>query len=288
MLEYQGEPCIMCGRTFTEEDDIVVCPECGTPYHRACWKEQGACINTVLHETGQSWMEQHKEVLRERRRTEKRIEEEEQAAERERDGGSRDGMASLLDGVRINPNDPTVGLDPDEDFEGVPLGSLAEFVASNRLYYLPMFRFMKKTGRKITFNLSGLLFADLFFAHRKMWGAALLTFFVNLMLSIPYLIVNMISYYNVTISWADPSTPEFANIYRLCAGGELALNVFLFLFANYLYYRHALRKVRSIRRQNGAKEVLQREGGTSVLNIVLMLIIKVAGLACMLMILAMI
>lgn len=46
-----GEKCIVCGKTFTETDDVVVCPECGTPYHRACWQEHNACINQKLHET---------------------------------------------------------------------------------------------------------------------------------------------------------------------------------------------------------------------------------------------
>ena len=278
MLEYQGEPCIICGKTFTEDDDIVVCPECGTPYHRTCWKEQGGCINTVLHETGQSWMEQHKEVIRERRREEKSWEEEEQAEEREREGQSRDGMASLFDGVRINPNDPTVGLDPDEEYDGVPLRSLAEFVSTNRLYYLPWFRLMKKTGKKYSFNLVCLLFPELYFANRKMWGAGLIAVFSNLLLSIPYLITLIMEYYQVTFSWADVTSVGFQSAYRICGGVNAGLNIFFFLFSNYLYYRFSVRKVRAIRKRNGSEQALRKEGGTSMLNVVLMLMIRVTAM----------
>ena len=34
MIDYTGIPCPVCHKEFTPEDDIVVCPECGAPYHR--------------------------------------------------------------------------------------------------------------------------------------------------------------------------------------------------------------------------------------------------------------
>ncbi len=52
---YTGSKCIVCSQPFSEGDDIVVCPDCGTPYHRDCWKKEGKCINTELHERGFSW-----------------------------------------------------------------------------------------------------------------------------------------------------------------------------------------------------------------------------------------
>lgn len=271
----------MCGKTFAEDDDIVVCPECGTPYHRACWKEQGACINTVLHETGQSWMEQHKDVLRQRRREEKRMEQEEQAEEREREGGSRDGVAGLFDGVRLNPDNPTVGLDPEEDFEGVPLKSLAEFVSTNRLYYLPLFRFMKRYGKKVSFNLISFIVPELYFANRKMWLTGLLAVFANLFLNIPYLAAVITESYNVTIPWADLQSSSFQNVSQICWWIQGAMKVFFFLFSNYLYYRHSIRKARAIIKQGGTEETLRKEGGTSAVNILLMIVIEAAALFAM-------
>ncbi|MCD7785335.1 MAG: DUF2628 domain-containing protein [Oscillospiraceae bacterium] len=52
---YVGQPCSSCGRILTKTDDIVVCPECGSPYHRDCYISEGRCTNTHLHETGESW-----------------------------------------------------------------------------------------------------------------------------------------------------------------------------------------------------------------------------------------
>ena len=41
MNEYLGCECSVCRKPFAAGDDIVVCPECGTPYHRACY--EAAC-----------------------------------------------------------------------------------------------------------------------------------------------------------------------------------------------------------------------------------------------------
>lgn len=57
MTDYTGKKCIICNKEFTDKDDIVVCPVCGTPYHRECYNKVGKCINTELHEKGISWHE---------------------------------------------------------------------------------------------------------------------------------------------------------------------------------------------------------------------------------------
>ena len=54
-MKYTGIPCAACGKKFTAEDDVVVCPECGTPYHRACYKELGHCVNEARHAEGYVW-----------------------------------------------------------------------------------------------------------------------------------------------------------------------------------------------------------------------------------------
>lgn len=54
-MKYTGLKCPVCGERFKEEDDIVVCPECGAPYHRECYEKSGECIFGELHEHGESW-----------------------------------------------------------------------------------------------------------------------------------------------------------------------------------------------------------------------------------------
>ena len=54
-MKYTGYSCAFCGKTFTEEDDVAVCPVCGTPHHRACYQETKNCANASLHEQGFVW-----------------------------------------------------------------------------------------------------------------------------------------------------------------------------------------------------------------------------------------
>lgn len=54
-MRYKDIICSVCGQPFTEEDDVVVCPVCGTPHHRACWMRNEHCANEALHEQGFEW-----------------------------------------------------------------------------------------------------------------------------------------------------------------------------------------------------------------------------------------
>lgn len=54
-MNYTGSVCPICGKNFEPADDIVVCPVCGTPHHRECWKENGRCINEERHNEGFIW-----------------------------------------------------------------------------------------------------------------------------------------------------------------------------------------------------------------------------------------
>lgn len=54
-MNYENLPCPVCGSHMHSGDDIVFCPDCGTPCHRDCWKETGHCINESRHGNGFIW-----------------------------------------------------------------------------------------------------------------------------------------------------------------------------------------------------------------------------------------
>lgn len=60
-MRYENEICQGCGRIMHEGDDIVVCPECGTPQHRECYNAEKKCVNSHLHEDGFAWRAKHQE-----------------------------------------------------------------------------------------------------------------------------------------------------------------------------------------------------------------------------------
>ena len=54
-MDYLNEFCPVCNIPFNKDDDIVVCPECGTPHHRGCWQAKNECANSPLHAQGFEW-----------------------------------------------------------------------------------------------------------------------------------------------------------------------------------------------------------------------------------------
>ncbi len=60
-MKYINEICAGCGSRIKEGDDIVVCPECGTPQHRECWQKERECVNVHLHGEGFEWQPKHSE-----------------------------------------------------------------------------------------------------------------------------------------------------------------------------------------------------------------------------------
>lgn len=44
--------CQECKEPLTQNDDVVVCPYCGAPYHRECYEKAGKCVYEELHGSG--------------------------------------------------------------------------------------------------------------------------------------------------------------------------------------------------------------------------------------------
>ena len=54
-FRFTNEKCPVCNNTFKHDDDIVVCPECGTPHHRECYMENKSCVNHNKHSEDYRW-----------------------------------------------------------------------------------------------------------------------------------------------------------------------------------------------------------------------------------------
>lgn len=55
MYSYKGIKCPVCNVNLSENDDVVVCPVCGAPHHRECYKSLGHCKFEETHGTDQQW-----------------------------------------------------------------------------------------------------------------------------------------------------------------------------------------------------------------------------------------
>ena len=199
MLDFVGVNCPVCGRAFQESDDVVVCPDCGAPYHRACYRQVGECVFGDLHAKGEEWsppappnptataasaavkdvecpvcgtLNDHGAVSCARCGAPLR----EGPVFQRGEAGQGAAPFSAQPGPMGMPfafGDPMGGVSPAEELEdGVTYGDASKLVRQNTAYYMPVFRFIKRTRRN-KFNFAAFLFSGGWMLYRKQykWGA---------------------------------------------------------------------------------------------------------------------
>lgn len=297
MANYTDHECIICKEKFKDSDDIVVCPECGTPYHRDCYLKEGKCINTALHEENKSYSEKKAEepikcpVCRAENPSGAFIcercgssllddikDENEANQSFEQNMGTNSGGFT---GFGFDPSDKYCGLDPNEMLaDNINVEEAAEFVGTNVPYYLMLFKRMKDTGKKLTFNVVCVLFPQFYFAHRKMMPEALAVIFLSSILSIPA----MLSAFAVMempmrfITTEMIETPLFLFLTKAANYGALLINVLTCFFGNWLYMRHMKKKISIIKSTEtdyaNIRNKIALSGGTSVPCLITALVLQ--------------
>lgn len=305
MGKYTGSQCIICQNLFQDSDNIVVCPDCGTPYHRSCWDSVSRCINTPLHAVGGSWQSQQEEI---RRRLGGKVCPQCQFVNAPDAQKCASCDASLADpedeqnkiripmpdgqNIYFDASDLCCGLSPDEPVEEERLGDVANFVGSNTLYYIPLFRRFRDTGRKASLNFSCLFFPYFYFAYRKMWVMAILSGLLFILCGMPTLLLSLLStltsdsymemiqslygedmthLYDGLIVFLQSNEALLQSLYVPLYLVNLGMQFLFCLFGNYLYFRFVMKSVGKIRRTAPTldlrKALLRAEGGTSFWNV---------------------
>lgn len=315
MNEYLGCECSVCRKPFAAGDDIVVCPECGTPYHRACYEAAGGCVHESQHAAGYAW------------RPPERPQQEASAAggpqsaqptggapracpscgAQNRPGalfcencgtplsaraGSRQGPAGAnpyarpggpapgygQPGFGARPGWGAAAAQPAASFDGISASEWQAYIGPSTPYYLYQFGRMDAAGRKFGFCFSAFFFAPLYFLYRKMYGWAALALAGSLVCSIPSFL-SMFQLLGLPLGNAL-SAQALVVLAQVGSMAGLLLQVFFAMFAVYLYRRHAVKKIRAVQSEGLAPREyaarLMRTGGTSVLAIVLALVAYLA------------
>lgn len=297
-MNYTGEKCVACGKAFVDEDDVVVCPECGSPHHRDCYSINKRCANIALHEANEKWKRSgDDDTENEKFRLEGAPEFAEKSAERSDRrsdepyaGGFGNGMNGENGGVfsegDIDAALSFIGFNPNEDMGGATVKEVSQFVGTNTLYYLPIFKRMKDFGTKVSINISCLIFPPLYFANRRMWGWAIVSAVLVVLLGMPELILTLASQlkdierYESVLSVIYDHQNTLQTLSTYTGLGSWIVSMFLCLFGNWLYYRYVMRSIRKIKTlctDDSAKtQYIMNGGGVRPLNILLITIIMSA------------
>ncbi len=268
MPNYSNDKCPVCGLNFTENDDIVVCPHCGTPHHRECYKSNGGCANSQLHDEGFTFVPTAppcESSESESKNEESKNEETENNAQAEFDPNKVFG--SVL-GHTISDGD---------NIDGVPVGDLKKFVGNGWMYYIPLFFAKVKNLRVFRINFSALLGSYTWLFARKFYLLGCLS---ALLTSASYFYVYFyIAYLNnagidVTKSLTSifQSTDSFVvsgyYIYTIVSYIPFIISLLTGIFANRLYMKKCVKKVKKINSTSASAEQfnerLSKKGGLNL------------------------
>ncbi len=187
-MRYENQKCPVCGEAFTENDDIVVCPECATPHHRACFENLNHCANEHLHNEDFVWKSEEKPSEPKEVKTEE--------AEQKNETVICPNCHSELSkrqlvcnhcGAIIHPeiekefSPPEVYIDgkpvDNNDFidseQTVKVKEAACFIGQNKENYIKSFLDAKINKRRAKFNFSALIFGEFWFFFRKIYKVGL-------------------------------------------------------------------------------------------------------------------
>ena len=192
-MDFTDKKCVICDKTFSASDDIVVCPECGSPMHRDCYDNEGCCPNQFRHghfDYAQSSIPDDDTDKRDDynntcprcgatndkgifycrkcgaplddKSTQNRSAE--QNTQRSPFGaGSFQNMAEEM-------TDPLGGVPKDTLFDNdITAGETAKYVKQNTQYFIRVFGNIS-ANNKSRFNFSAALFSGGYFLYRKMYA----------------------------------------------------------------------------------------------------------------------
>lgn len=305
MSKYTGFECIACGEKFTDDDDVVVCPECGTPYHRECYVKNGKCINEELHKSGESW------ECSSSGNSSENIETDEKSNTRcprcgfentpdklfcekcgmplitpdnpvpFNDGSQNNGQQDMQDnfanpGFEGTPFEGQAVYNQDSVVGGIRLGDYARYIGSNSLSFLAKFIKFDKFGGKLSLNLCAFLFPHLYFFYRKMnkWGVLFMVIYSLLM--IPAMVVLFSAgYAGVKMNFAfDVGSKLITGLASLSIDLRFGIQVLAGIFANYIYYKKANKDIKSVYTALGTedpdttKDTIINKGGISWIGVI--------------------
>jgi hypothetical protein len=175
-MDWKKYFCPVCGIDFTDDDDVVVCPECGTPHHRECWKKNGKCANENLHGTDDSLECTYKKA-----------------------GAEFDTTPELTDSENFGEYNPQTNEPAENNFEGFdpfknqdpeaqntapvsyqingkPSVLYEIAVKKNQKYYIPRFVYIEKLKNNKSVNFTAFLFPLAWSLYRKMYKLSALIF----------------------------------------------------------------------------------------------------------------
>lgn len=278
-FRYIGQKCPVCENSFGENDDIVVCPVCGTPHHRECYKKNGECGNTDKHNDGFRWTAETVPTTAEPTVNES------QSAEQPPFANTQSEQGPF--GNRPNP----LSLFPPELADGVATEETATFVQMGAFKYIE--RFFHQKSNKKTWNWMAFIFMPYWFFYRKLYKVGSIFLALTIALNIGFGILPPVVKYtddimNIRDEIMTSDTTSQEDIAKMQENLEtatknnltglalttvqsvllLVLRIVAGIYANKWYYEHTVKRIREIKAETPElarqRMLIFKKGGMSV------------------------
>ncbi|MBR4241043.1 MAG: DUF2628 domain-containing protein [Eubacterium sp.] len=167
----ENASCPVCNRIFQKGDDIVFCPECGTPHHRECYKAVGHCVNRGLHASGYSYYDEQKKNAQVNQTAEDTKNE---TSENQNDVNQNEAR-NPFEGFLLPDlmSFDSVYEKDDQTICGESVADYAATIKTNVPRFINVFKEFEYRGRKASWNWGAFLFGSLYLFYRKMYKQAI-------------------------------------------------------------------------------------------------------------------
>ncbi len=185
-MDYKDLKCPVCNAGFKDGDDIVVCPECGTPHHRECYEKENRCFFEDKHSEDFSFGNDEEFNYKSETETDEntvicpRCKAENQKGmfycgkcgypiSLSNNQNSQNAQPGGFGNPFANAMDPMAGVNPEEDMgDSVTAGELSKFVQNSTQYFIRIFNNIKNFN-KGRFNFCAFFFSGGYLLYRKMY-----------------------------------------------------------------------------------------------------------------------
>ncbi len=299
MFFYEGYSCPVCEQPFCETDDIVTCPDCGAPHHRACWKAHKRCFYAEMHNTPEQWSREKAAVTPKESTAQASAEATHicahcgtknsafaefcshcghaLVAEQWESTSQQHPHSEYREYRPFSAPVREMYIDDSEEIDGVSARDLKVFVGQNAHYYLPRFSKLCKRETSVSWNWAAFLLTPYWLWYRKqyLYGTLVLLFEVLQTFCTAFFLYGYLGASSAT-GYTDLATlmqqhigdPVFFRwelIILLCSVIQLLIRFFFGIVGNYLYFRIAKRRIEKWKTEDSTDFALSRLGGGTMI-----------------------
>lgn len=246
MSKFSGADCPVCRAAFVETDDIVVCPDCGTPHHRHCYAELSACGNKERH-GGFVWKSPIDNAIHG------------YAAKEEKEINETDETTGPPNMSHFKEYIENIGINRDyyekkgsafenRDIFGVSEREIICFQGGGNPLLTEKYRRIAN-GHKVSFNIMAMLFFPYTAFYSRMRIIGIIMVAVDFALRLPYtlLFVYYNQFYITGTELIEAGEDTLLRMNSVLSFIQLVYRLFSLLFYDYIYLRWMARKIKEIR-----------------------------------------